>query len=254
MDWRVWRQPGWRQKGGIKSLYERGDKLGGQWNIASALPLKAGYRSLTQHLMRGLESSGARVILNTEVVRELVEREKPDVVVVATGARPQSLDVPGVDGEDVVQANDVITGKASVGERVVVIGGRMVGMEVADLLAEQGKTVYLVTKNKLGEDGIPLERNIYRALRDRLIEHGVHLFPDSPVHEIRQNGVHIEYQQELVFLKADTVVLAVGAKPENKLAEELETAGFEVHMIGDCAQARDARAAIMEGAEIGREI
>jgi len=242
------------ERGHHVSLYERGDKLGGQWNIASTLPTKEGYRSLTQYLMRGLGKSPARIVLNTEVTRETVEREKPDVVVVATGASPQSLDVPGVDGKNVVQANDVIMGKVTLGERVVVIGGRMVGMEVADLLAEQGKKVYLVTKNKLGEDGMALERNVYRALRDRLIEHGVHLFPDSPVHDIRENGVYIEYQRELVSLKADTVVLAVGAKPENELAEELRDAGFVVHMIGDCVQARDARAAVMEGAEIGREI
>jgi 2,4-dienoyl-CoA reductase-like NADH-dependent reductase (Old Yellow Enzyme family)/thioredoxin reductase len=242
------------ERGHQVALYERGDKLGGQWNVASALPLKAGYQSLTQHLLRGLEKSGARIILNKEVTRELVEGERPDVVVIATGANPKTLDVPGAEGKNVVQANDVIMGKALVGERIVVIGGRLVGMEVADLLAKQGKKVYLVTRNKLGEDGVPLERNVYRALRDRLIEHGVQLFPDSPVYEIRENGVHIEYQRELVFLKADTVILAVGAKPENKLVEELRNAGLVVHTIGDCVQARDAREAIREGAEIGRTI
>lgn len=242
------------ERGHQVSLYERSDRLGGQWNIASALPLKAGYQSLTQYLIRGLDRSGARVILNTAVTRELAERERPDVIIVATGASPKALDVPGAEERNVVQANDVIMGKVPVGERVVVVGGRMVGMEMADSLAEQGKKVYLVTMNKLGENGIPLERNVFRALRARLIEHGVHLFPDSPVHEIRENGVHIEYNRELIFLKADTVVLAVGAKAENKLTEELISAGFETHMIGDCVSARDAREAIREGAEIGREI
>lgn len=242
------------ERGHQVSLYERSDKLGGQWNIASALPLKEGYQSLTQYLIRGLQQSGARVILNTKVTQELVEKERPDIVIVATGASPKTLDVPGAEGRNVVQANDVILGNVPVGEGVVVIGGRLVGMEVADFLAERGKKVYLVTKNKLGEDGIPLERNIYRALRDRLIEHGVHLFPDSPVHEIRENGVHIEYNRELVFLKADTVVLAVGAKSENKLAEELKSTDFKIYMIGDCVAPRDAREAIREGAEIGREI
>jgi hypothetical protein len=74
------------------------------------------------------------------------------------------------------------------------------------------------------------------------------------VHEIRENGVHIEYNRELVFLKADTVVLAVGAKSENKLAEELKSTDFKIYMVGDCIAPRDAREAIREGAEIGREI
>ena len=103
-------------------------------------------------------------------------------------------------------------------QRIGVVGAGVMGAGIVQMFAEQGKKVYLITKNRPGEDGLPLERNVYRALRDRLIEHGAHLFPDSPVHDITDNGVHVEYRRELVFLKADTVVLAVGAKPENKLA------------------------------------
>lgn len=106
----------------------------------------------------------------------------------------------------------------------------------------------------MGQDGAPLERNLYRALRDRLIDHGVHIFENSPVWEIREDGIYIAFHNELVFLRADTVVLAVGAKPERRLVEELKEAGHCLFEIGDCVQPRDAMQAVREGAEIGHRI
>ncbi len=175
----------------------------------------------------------------------------PDVAVVATGAVPQSLEVAGAEGKNVVQVNDVILGKAKVGNTVVVVGGRYLGMEIADQLASEGKKVTLVTRRALGRE---VQRSIYLTLRNRLIEKGVHLFTNSPVVQIMSNGVYIVFENELVFLKADTVVLAVGVRPENKLIENLKGIVPEVHAIGDCVKARDVMDAIREGAEIARQI
>jgi len=72
--------------------------------------------------------------------------------------------------------------------------------------------------------------------------------------EIRDAGVYIAYEGDLVFLKADTVVLAVGVKPEKQLIETLKGMVPEVYVIGDCVQPRDAMWAIREGAEIARKI
>ncbi|KPK90216.1 MAG: hypothetical protein AMJ94_09925 [Deltaproteobacteria bacterium SM23_61] len=242
------------ERGHEVSLYEGSDKLGGQWNIASAQPLKENYRYLVPYMERRLERAKVKVFLNKEVTLNFIKETKPNGVVVATGALPKYLDVPGGHRSPVVQANDVIMGKAKVGNPVVVIGGRLVGMEIADALAEEGRKVFLVTKNKLGENGALLERNIYRALRDRLIQHGVYLFPDSPVMEILENGVQIAYKREGVFLKANSVVLAVGAIPNDGLWRELKKEGMEVYAIGDCVEPRDAMEAIREGAEVGRTI
>jgi 2,4-dienoyl-CoA reductase-like NADH-dependent reductase (Old Yellow Enzyme family)/thioredoxin reductase len=242
------------ERGHHVSLYEKSDELGGQWNIASSLPSKKIFNTLSRYLISGLNNAGVKVVLNKEVTRKFVEKQKPDAVVVATGASSLTLNVPGADGENVVQAVDVFAGKAEVGKRVVVIGGRLRGMEMADSLAEQGKEVSLVTLKRLGENGAPLERNVFVTLRDRLIQRRVMLFPHSPVYEIRNDGVYVVYDNELLFLPADTVVMAVGAKPENKLVAELQGLVSEVYAIGDCVQPRDAREAINEGAEVGRKI
>ena len=243
------------ERGHQVSLYEKNGRLGGQWSIASQQEDKKVYAStLTEYMSRGLQSTGVKVTVRKEVTAELVKEARPDVVVVATGAVPKTPDVPGVDGKNVVQAVDVFMGKAEVGQKVVVVGGRLVGMEVADFLAQQGKKVSLVTLHKLGEDGRPLDVEIYRTLRDRMIDHGVFIYPDSPLLEIRDNGAYVVNNRDLLFLEADTVVLAMGMRSENKLAEELKDIVSEVYTIGDCVEPRDAMDAIREGAEVARQI
>lgn len=242
------------ERGHDVSLYERSDRLGGQWNIVSKQTFKREFASVTEYMVQGLEKAGVRVTLNKNVTARLVQDERPDVVVLATGATPRTLDVPGVDGKNVIQATDVFTGRARVGDRVVVVGGRLQGMEAADFLAEQGRKVSLVTKGQLGEDGVPLERLVFFTLRDKLIEHGVYIYANAVVREIRENGVYVSCWGGMVFLKSDTVVLAMGATSERTLQEELERMGFRIHSIGDCVEPRNGLHAVQEGAEIGREI
>jgi len=242
------------QRGHQVFLYEKEFRLGGQWNIACTQLDKGGFKTTFDYLHRGLEKSGANIILNKEVTVELVQKEKPDAVVLATGATPLILNVPGVNGKNVVQAIDVFVGKVQVGEGVAVIGGRLRGMEVAHMLVQQGKRVSIITMNRLGENGSPLERNTYFELRERLIEDGITIYAFSPVVEIRENGVYIDCDHELTFVPADTVILAVGAKPESRLLNELQDIVSEVYAIGDCVEPRYAKEAINEGAEIGRII
>lgn len=239
------------ERGHQVTLYERSSKLGGQWNIACQQEGKEDFASLTSYLARRLDGAGVSVILNREVTLDLVRETNPGAVVVATGAVPATLDVPGADLENVVQAVDVITGEARVGDRVVIVGGRYVGMEVAISLARQGKKVSLVTRSDLGRD---VERNILLTLRQMLVDNGVFFYPNSPVHEITRNGVYVVQNHDLLFLKADTVVLAVGTKAENRLAEMLKNTTPDVYTIGDCIEPRGALEAIHEGRAVGCQI
>lgn len=240
------------ERGHKVELYEKSEHLGGQWFIASQQEhKKADYAPLLKNLERGLDRAKVTVKLNAEVTPDLVKQAKPDAVVVATGAVPLTPDIEGVHGKNVVQAVDVILGKAKVGKRVVVIGGRYLGMEIAHDLAEKGKRVTLTTRSLLGRD---MERNLYLELRNRLLEKGVQILQNSPLVEIRKNGAYVAFNGDLVFLKADTVVLATGMKSQNSLAEALKGVVPEVHSIGDAVSPRDAMDAIHEGAQVAREI
>jgi len=236
------------------SLYEKGADLGGQWNIAAAQPGKEGYAAFTEYLRRSLDRCEVTVTLGTEVTKERVLEMNPDAVVVATGAVPLRLNIPGADSNHVVQANDVIMGKVEAKGRVVVIGGRFIGMEVAIWLAEQGKEVSLVTLAGLGENGSKLERMTYRTLARRLIELRVPLYVHTAALEITQSSVVIGWGEEVFSLPADTVILSVGAQSDNKLAQALEGVVPEVYTIGDCVAPRDAAAATYQAARMAAKI
>lgn len=240
------------EQGHQVSLYEKTDKLGGQWYIACQQEQKKrDYLHLLRHLSRGLDKAKVELRLNAEVTPQVVEEERPDAVVIATGASPQAPNISGAYGENVVQAVDVIMGKAKAGQKVIVVGGRYLGLEIADQLADQGRKVTLVTRRALGRE---IERNIYLALRNRLIDKEVQLFANSPVVEIRDKGVYVVFEGDLLFLTADTVVLATGVKPESQLIEALKGMAPEIYAVGDCVEPRDAMWAIREGAEVARRI
>jgi 2,4-dienoyl-CoA reductase-like NADH-dependent reductase (Old Yellow Enzyme family)/thioredoxin reductase len=242
------------QRGHSVALYERNGTLGGSWDIASRQPGKEGYRSLTEQLARGMHAAGVKIILNRKADPALVKKEQPDAVIVTTGALPVVPDIPGAGGPHVVQAVDVFTGKAEVGDTIVVIGGRMIGMEAACYLAEQGRKVSLITLRRLGENGKRLEENIYRTLRDKLIRLGVQIFSHTPALEIYPGGVFADDGGDLLWLPADSVVLAAGYRPENGLIEELKGVVPEIFAAGDSISPRDGLDATREGMEVGLSV
>ena len=245
------------ERGHEVSLYEESDKLGGQWKAVTAhLPEES---SLINYLSTGLDRAGVKVFLNQEVSAQMVQESGPDAVVVATGSIPTTLDVPGIDGKNVVQAVDVLMGKVEVGEEIVVIGGRIVGIGTALFLAEKGKKVSIITRSQIARG---LGRNLKPALFDSLLKYGVQLYPYSTPDSITENGVNIWWNSGdaqardnvFAFLKADTIVLAVGSKNENRLAEQLNGLMSEVYPIGDCAGKRNVFAAMRGGSEVAQKI
>ena len=177
------------QRGHDVSLYEREGKLGGQWRVAFSLKAKQSYATFVDHLSKNLSQAKVKVFTETEVTKELISKLNPDAVVLATGAVPLVPNVLGAEGKNVVQANDVIMGKVEVGYRVVVLGGRFLGMEVAIDLAERGKQVSLVSRSRISGKKRPIERHTYKALMRRLIELRVPLYPNCSVIEITGKGV-----------------------------------------------------------------
>lgn len=237
------------QRGHEVSLYEKGDKLGGQWNILASY--RPEVSSITDYLSRELTKAGVSVKYKTEVDVELVRRLQPDVVVVATGARQKLPELPGVQGRNVVLANDVLSGKMQVGNQVVVLGGGLVGMEAAVFLAKQGKKVSIVDVCDIGNN---VGYTLKEALLEEMIDYGVCQYPKAVPDEITDNGLTVMIYGEWVLLKSDTVVLAVGSESENLLYEQLKGVVSELHIIGDSKEPRNSLFAIHEGFKVGNLI
>jgi len=231
-------------------LCEKNDKLGGQWLVASHEAEKVDYRTLLPYKKRQLEEAGVTIAFNTKVDKTYLEKFNPEAVVLATGAVPREIPIGRSDYQfNVVQGNDVIMGTATVGQRVVVIGGRFIGMEAAAILANQGKHVSLVDMEEIGQNCNPRLGGIYR---NRLVDSGVYMYSACPIRRFTKDGVEITHMHLPLTLKADTVVFAVGTKSQNELKAILDEMGIFHIEAGDCKRIGDALLAIRDGAEVGR--
>jgi len=235
------------------TLYERSERLGGQLLPASVPSFKKEIEGFVNYLARQLEKVGVRVELGREATLDDLSQVRPEVVIVAAGARPLIPLIPGIGREEVVTAEAVFAGEAKVGKEVMVAGGGRVGVELACYLGEQGRVVTLAEMTKeIGADLEPSEK-VYFTLR--LKRAGVRVLTERKVEGVTEQGVEVvspAWEKELI--PADTVVLALGAESDRVLVEEVEGLGVEVHVIGDCVKPRSLYEAIHEGFRVGCQV
>jgi NADPH-dependent 2,4-dienoyl-CoA reductase/sulfur reductase-like enzyme len=251
-------------------IIDKADRLGGTaWFSQLTTPAN---QQLVEWLVHEIHEAGVEVRLDTEATVELLQSLHPDAVVVATGAARDRLAVPGGDlahvrsGDEMralitgapgaaprslVQRAALSVGRAlhltedpeqirslskrwmPVGSRVVVIGGGLVGLELAEFLAERGRHVTVLESGK--NLGLPMAMpRRWRAV-GRATEHGVVLVRSAEVLEITAKVVRYRVGDETAEVAADDVIVASEVRSDDHLARELSAAGIEVHLIGDAA-------------------
>jgi 2,4-dienoyl-CoA reductase-like NADH-dependent reductase (Old Yellow Enzyme family)/thioredoxin reductase len=244
------------------TLYEKRTELGGQFNLAAVAPTKQEMTRVIQYLSVQMKKAGVKVQLNTEVTPELVKKTEPDVVIVATGGEPFVPDIPGAKGNRIVTAHDVLAGKVTIRPgNVVVIGGGLVGCEVADLLADLGDNmpgtrIAVTIVEMLEEIGLDIGGAGNRPLLlQRLREKGVRILTSAKVKEFIEDGIVIvRGGKEEPIHGADSIILAMGARSVDRLSGKIKNKVAEVYVIGDAKEPRRASEAIAEGAEVARNI
>jgi pyruvate/2-oxoglutarate dehydrogenase complex dihydrolipoamide dehydrogenase (E3) component len=200
-----------------------------------------------------VKKAGVKVELGVEATPELIKRQKPDVVIVATGAAHAIPDIPGSRGANVATASEILLGAKKAGSRVVVVGGGEVGAELAWFLAEQGKKVTIVEMTY----GVANDMNLFSRLYllDRLSELGIETLTNTAVTEITDKGVvTVDASGQKGMVEADTVALAVGFTCNSGLEERLKGKVPEVYTVGDCVQPGKIRGAIHSAARVARQI
>jgi 2,4-dienoyl-CoA reductase (NADPH2) len=262
------------ERGHQVTLVEKNDRLGGQLLLNANIPGRYEMISAAEDLESNLRALGVDVVLGKEVNEKFVREIAPDAVVLATGASPILPDIPGIEDERVILSWDVLNGNKTTGKRVVIVGGNAVGLETALFLANQGtispealhflmanraetletletlinkgnKEVTVVEMAK--KAGVDIGSSTRWTVFAELKRLGVSILTASKVVEINPQGVKIETEQRTETLPADFVVVAVGSKPENRLAANLGKSVSEVHAIGDAKEPRNALDAIKEG-------
>ncbi|HDG96668.1 MAG TPA: FAD-dependent oxidoreductase, partial [Desulfobacterales bacterium] len=234
-------------------LYEKQKFLGGQLLLGSITGYKKELLSLIEFQKRQINRFGVKLHLGQEVTPEMVDKEKPDVVILATGSSPSVPPVEGIDKPIVALYPEALNTGNFRDLKVVMIGGGATGSEVALHLADQGCSVTIV--EVLPKVGLQLESMTRKVLLQRLKSRGVRILTETKLQQVKDNGVIVVGKEgKETFLEADRVVVAIGTKPDNLLYEQIKSKGYEIHRIGDCLEPRSAKAAIYEGAVLGRSI
>jgi len=234
-------------------LYEKEASLGGQLNLATIASYKKELLSLINFQKRQIEKSGVKTHLNCEVSLDTITEENPDVVILATGSAPIPLPVPGNNKAIIYPLPGVLNGIGPEKRKTVVIGGGATGCEVAHHLSDNNCPVTIV--EMLPKVAEQLESITRKVLLGKLKKNGVRLMTGYKVSRIEDNGVVVEDSAgQESFLEAEAVVVTIGNRPDNSLYDQIKTRGIPLYQIGDCVEARSAKAAIYEGAVIGRMI
>jgi 2,4-dienoyl-CoA reductase (NADPH2) len=265
------------ERGHDVTLYEQESRLGGQVNLAKAPPGKGEFKKAIDSMKNRMEQGGVKIRLNTRLTPEKVKKDKPDVLVVASGAKPLEMDMPGIHKPHVVSAWDVLMEKVPhIGGNVVVAGGSATGCETAQFIASMGapepntfaflmyhraedpefamKLLHNSRRRITVIDMVPrLANNVGRTARWSLLKSlrlmGVDLRTKTKLLEITDDAVILETEKGKESLKADTVVIAVGVLPDDDLARHVEENEIKVITIGDAKKPRKMTEAIWEGFE-----
>ncbi|MFH0730914.1 MAG: mycofactocin system FadH/OYE family oxidoreductase 2 [Pseudomonadota bacterium] len=240
-------------------LFEKGEDVGGQNLIAGKAAGRQEITGVTRWLVSQLNKLEFDMRLGVEATEEMILKEAPDVVVIATGSVPKSNPIPGEYGPpEVVTTVDVLMGKATVGEKVLLIDmdGHHQATGTAELLADQGKKVHMLTSSLFIGSGLGPLQDLFLT-RQRLARKGVTFTPDIAVLELWKTvakGLNVYSNEMFDFDGYDTVVMAAGNTAVDELYHALKGKVPEVYRVGDCVAPRKTDMAIIEGHRIGRRI
>jgi 2,4-dienoyl-CoA reductase-like NADH-dependent reductase (Old Yellow Enzyme family)/thioredoxin reductase len=238
------------------TLYEKSNRLGGLIPAVADMPRLYMHEldNIVEYLSTQLQKLDVTVKLNTEVDSKLLAKARPDVVILATGSEEYVPDVPGVHGPNVVTLLQYLRGETEVGDSVVVWGGQE-GAEVAVSLARQGRKVTLLEESDTVADATFLKyvgREL--LLKSYLDEDGVRIVTGARVEKIGDNGLSYTRNGKSEELGFDTLLLALGRVPSDKLADQLGEAAFAVHKVGDCLEPHSIRHSIHSAARVALEL
>ncbi|RJG13205.1 FAD-dependent oxidoreductase [Pseudomonas cavernicola] len=244
------------QRGHEVTLYEANAQLGGQVLLAQLLPRRSEFGGASTNLQREMELAGVRVVRNTRVDRALVEREQPDLVIVATGAEPYWPAFERGGELQVVDAWQVLRDEVKLGRSVLVVDWRCdwIGPGIAERLVRAGHQVQLAVNGTHCGESLPL------YVRDHLVGElhrlGIPITPYARLYGCDDSTVYMQHTasgEPIMFEGIDTLVLCQGHQPVDTLGAELQGL-VEFRRIGDCLAPRTAEEAIFEGMKVAWEI
>ncbi|MCI8585552.1 MAG: FAD-dependent oxidoreductase [Lachnospiraceae bacterium] len=233
-------------KGHSVTLYEKSGRLGGQLIPASAPAFKSRLSMLLNYYEVQMEKLGVRVMRNTEITAQSPELAEADKIIVATGAVGFLPPIPGIHTFKVLEVIDAHTGDQSrIGQKVLIAGGGPSGCDCAIELAMSGKDVTIVEMvDRLYPTGTLDNR--FSVLR-RVKEEKIRVFTGTKVKEFNDKGAVVENADGIQELEADTIIVAMGTRPNQKTAKEILDRYTNAQLVGDCRKVGQVGEAVQAG-------
>ena len=257
------------------TLWEKGRAVGGQLYLVAAAPGKEEFHSLIRYYEVMLEKNGVKIVFNKEATSQNIAAEAFDAVVTATGIIPNRIPLPDTFDIPVYTAYDVLSGDVIVGKDVVIVGGGAVGCETAQYLAREAslspEQVYFMLEHqsesvdnvlklmnesrrhisvvdiiKIGAGFEP--GTSWPVLKD-MARLGVRQYPFAKVKSVAADSITVEAADEHI-IPCDTIVLAVGAKSNSTLYQQLKDSGVNVYNLGDSQKVGKVLDAICAATEL----
>jgi len=233
-------------------LYEKEEKVGGKLRMLGRLPGREEWNTMIQYYLEQLDNHKINVRVRCEGTLETVKKEAADAVVVATGSKDRIESSPGI--KMASTAMDVLAGKIkAMGKRIVVVGGGIVGCEVACFLMSQGKAVTFLARKGKFWDHVGRSKKWY--LQPRFKSAGMEMIPFLNIEEIFPKGIKIvDIDGKSRYIEGDHIVIDVGTEKNTGLYEEIKAENIEAYLIGDSKEPNSMLNAIHEGSAVARSI
>lgn len=280
------------QRGHLVTLFDADKEVGGQFNIAKQIPGKEEFYETIRYFKKQIELHNVTTKLGVRVSAADLSKSDFDEIILATGIKPRTPKIEGIDNEKVLSYLDVLKHKKPVGKRVAIIGAGGIGFDVSEYLSHEGESTSLninewlkewgIDKNLQARGGIegmspelhPSPREIFMFKRSKgkfggnlgkttgwihranLKKKNVQFINEVQYTKIDDEGLHYTKNEENKILKVDTIVICAGQTPFKELLAPLETTGKKVHVIGgaDVAAELDAKRAIDQGSRLAARL
>lgn len=232
-------------------LFEASDALGGELKTGGQPRFKEDDLQLIHYYEYTLAHLGVDIRLNTYASKNLIASEHPDLVYVAEGSKPIVPPIPGA--KHAVLAGDVLAHKITAGKNVAIIGGGLVGCELALHLAQNDSKVTIIeAKDTILSTGNALPPMNYWMLTDELKFHHVNIHTSASVSEIGEQDLTYVEKNQKTTASFDQVILAVGYRSISPIYDEIKNDYTYVFKLGDSQSVRNIRAAIWDAYEVAR--
>lgn len=270
------------ERGHDVDLFEKNDRIGGQFRLAMQIPGKEEFRETIRYFANRIDDTGVNLKLETEATYDILDQY--DEIVMASGVAPRKVKIEGIDNpEKVIDYQTLIKEKSLVGDKIAIVGAGGIGVDVASMLTEphghdlddwlhdwgidkeiahpgglypyphesSEKTVWVLQRRK-GRVGKGPGKTTGWIHKRTLEKRGVNLMGGVSYDKIDDQGLHIQHNGEAKLLEADTVVICAGQESVRPFHEMWEEMGDKLHVIGGADQAGelDAVRAIRQGVKL----